>query len=50
MKTGLNINSKQTAILPRLFLTMFVICRHLQSWASYLSQGFEDNFLGSSPG
>ena len=24
MKTGLNINSKQTAGLPRLFLTMFV--------------------------
>ena len=24
MKTGLNINSKQTAGVPRLFLTMFV--------------------------
>ena len=25
MKTGLNINSRQTAGLPRLFLTMFVV-------------------------
>ena len=29
MKTGLNINSKQTAGLPLLFLTMFVISTNL---------------------
>ena len=29
MKTGLNINCKQTAGLPRLFLTMFVLTPHI---------------------
>ena len=38
MQTGLNINSKQTAGLPRLFLAMFVLTPHITRGSESVSQ------------